>query len=61
MTKTELLSSDLEWSVRDILTESVGFASEGSSQGTRALLESSNVIQCDLGIIPSGESRRQWM
>ncbi len=61
MTKTELLSSDLEWSVRDILPESVEFVSGASSQGTRALLESSNVIQCDLEIISSGESRRQWM
>ncbi len=56
ITKTNLLPSDLEWSVRDILPESVEFVSATSSQGTCALLEDSNVVQCDLGTIPSGES-----
>lgn len=57
ITKTNTLPSDLAWSVRDILPESVEFVSATSSQGTCALLlEGSNVVQCDLGTILSGES-----
>lgn len=57
ITKTNMLPSDLAWSVRDILPESVEFVSATSSQGTCSLLlEGSNVVQCDLGTIPSGES-----
>ena len=56
ITKTNLLPSDLEWSVRDILPESMEFVSVTSSQGSCALLEGSNVVQCDLGVILSGES-----
>ena len=56
ITKTNLLPSDLEWSVRDILPESMEFVSVTSSQGSCALLEGSNVVHCDLGVIPSGES-----
>ncbi len=54
ITKTNLLPSDLEWSVRDHLPESMEFVSATPSQGTRALPEGPNVVQCDLGIIPSG-------
>lgn len=56
ITKTNPLPSDLEWSVRALLQESVEFVSATSSQGTCALLKNSNVVRCDLGTIPSGES-----
>ena len=52
--KTNVLPSDLEWSVRDHLPESMEFVSATSSQGTCALLEGSNTVQCDLGVIPYG-------
>lgn len=56
ITKTNLLPSDLEWSVRDHLPQSMEFVAATSSQGTCTLLGSSNVVQCDLGTIPFGES-----
>ena len=52
--KTNVLPSDLEWSVRDHLPASMEFVSATPSQGTCALSEGSNVIQCDVGVIPSG-------
>ena len=54
ITKTNVLPSDQDWSVRDHLPTGVEFVSATSSQGTCALQEGSNVVQCDLGIIPSG-------
>lgn len=56
ITKTNLLPFDRDWSVRDFLPASMEFASATPSQGSCALLEDSNVVQCDLGTIPSGES-----
>lgn len=57
ITKTNMLPSDLAWSVRDILPESVEFISATYSQGTCALLpHGSNIVRCDLGTILSGES-----
>ena len=55
--KTNVLPSDLEWSVRDHLPASMEFVSASSSQGTCGTpSEGSNndVVQCDLGVIPSG-------
>jgi len=54
--KTNVLPSDLEWSVRDHLPPGLEFVSASSSQGSCALLEGSNVVQCDLGTIPAGGS-----
>ncbi len=56
ITKTNTLPDDQEWSVRDHLPAGVEFGSAVPSQGACALLEGSNVVQCDLGIIPSGGS-----
>ncbi len=53
ITKTNLLPSDLEWSVRDHLPESMEFVSATPSQGTCAPPEGPNVVQCDLGTVPS--------
>lgn len=52
--KTNVLPSDLEWSVRDHLPTSMEFVSATPSQGTCALLEGSNTVQCDLSVIPYG-------
>ena len=52
--KTNVLPSEGDWSVRDHLPAGVEFVSAISSQGTCDLLEESNVVQCDLGTIPSG-------
>ena len=68
ITKTNLVPSDLEWSVRDFLPASTEFVSANSSQGSCALASreelgipynptngyDSDVVQCDLGVIPSG-------
>ena len=51
--KTNVLPSDLEWSVRDHLPESMEFVSATPSQGTCALSGGTNVVQCELGLIPS--------
>ena len=70
ITKTNLLPSDLEWSVRDFLPAGTEFVSATSSQGSCALASreelgvpynptngyDSDVVQCDLGVIPSGGS-----
>jgi uncharacterized repeat protein (TIGR01451 family) len=56
ITKTNLLPFDRDWSVRDFLPASMEFVSATSSQASCALLEDSNVVQCDLGTLPSGES-----
>jgi uncharacterized repeat protein (TIGR01451 family) len=53
--KTNVLPSDLEWSVGDHLPAIMEFVSATPSQRTCALSESSNVITCDLGVIPSGK------
>lgn len=55
ITKTNPLPNDQDWSVRDHLPASMEFGSGNSSQGTCAPVEGS-VVQCDLGIIPSGGS-----
>lgn len=55
ITKTNPLPNDLDWSVRDHLPASMEFVSSTSSQGTCTPVEGS-VVQCDLGIIPSGGS-----
>lgn len=54
--KTNVLPSDLEWSLRDHLPPGLEFVSASPSQGSCALLEGSNVVQCDLGTIPAGGS-----
>jgi uncharacterized repeat protein (TIGR01451 family) len=68
ITKTNLAPSDLEWSVRDFLPANTEFVSATSSQGSCALASreelgipynptnghDSDVVQCDLGVIPSG-------
>ncbi|HKZ27671.1 MAG TPA: DUF11 domain-containing protein [Rubrobacteraceae bacterium] len=70
ITKTNLLPSDLEWSVRDFLPAGAEFVSATYSQGSCALVSreelgvpynptngyDSDVVHCDLGVIPSGES-----
>ena len=56
ITKTNNLPDDSNWSVRNHLPASMEFASATSSQGTCAPVEGSQVVQCDLGIIPSGGS-----
>jgi len=52
--KTNVLPYEGDWSVRDHLPAGVEFVSATSSQGACDLLEGSNVLQCDLGTIPSG-------
>lgn len=54
ITKTNLLPNDQDWSVRDHLPASLQFVSATPSQGTCAPVEGSVLVQCDLGIIPSG-------
>lgn len=70
ITKTNLVPSDLEWSIRDYLPASTEFVSATPSQGSCALVSreeqgilynptngyDSDVVQCDLGVIPSGGS-----
>lgn len=56
ITKTNLMPTDQDWSVRDHLPASMEFVSATSNQGTCAPVEGSVVVQCDLGIIPSGGS-----
>lgn len=53
--KTNVLPSDLEWIFRDHLPASMEFASATLSQGTCALLECSNTVQCGLGILSYGD------
>ncbi len=69
ITKTNLLPHDSDWYVRDFLPAGVEFVSATSSQGECALWSraelgvpynptngyDSDVVQCDLGTIPSGE------
>ena len=47
---TNLLPSDLDYSVRDHLPEGLQFVSATLSQGSCALPEGSNVLQCDLDV-----------
>jgi uncharacterized repeat protein (TIGR01451 family) len=51
-----VLPSDLDLSVRDHLPAGLEFVSASPSQGSCALLEGSNVVQCDLGTVPAGGS-----
>lgn len=55
ITKTNTLPDDQDWSVRDHLPAGVEFVSAVPSQGACAP-EGSNVVQCDLGVIPAGGS-----
>ena len=52
--KTNVLPSEGDWSVRDHLPAGLEFVSATSSQGICDFLEGSNVVQCDLGTLPSG-------
>jgi uncharacterized repeat protein (TIGR01451 family) len=61
ITKTNSLPSDRDWSVRDHLPAEMEFDSAASSQGTCNFLADSNVVRCDLGIIPSGESATMYI
>jgi uncharacterized repeat protein (TIGR01451 family) len=56
ITKTNTLPDDRDWSVRDHLPAGVEFGSAVPSQGTCDLLGGANVVQCDLGVVPSGGS-----
>ncbi len=56
ITKTNTLPDDRDWSVRDHLPADVEFGSAVPSQGTCGLPGESNVVQCDLGVVPSGGS-----
>jgi uncharacterized repeat protein (TIGR01451 family) len=56
ITKTNTLPDAQDWSVRDYLPTGVEFVSAVPSQGACAPEEGSNVVQCDLGVIPAGGS-----
>jgi uncharacterized repeat protein (TIGR01451 family) len=73
ITKTNNLPSAYDWQVRNFLPTGLEFVSATSSQGSCALnsaaelgipptdVNGSGVVQCDLGIIPSGYSATMYI